>query len=295
MKTFFARRWRQSLLEALFITLVVLGLFIDWFGIANRHVIFLYGHVAVNLPQTQPFDEITTSRYWMAGLVAAGVVMVLYTTSYWVWGQVAAWRKQAVVPAPWWQVWLGSALPLSIGIPVITMTMNSPTLPLRLAAACVAATLLGLAIALLPGAWAAMRPWDLLWLLADGCGLLPTLLLLHAIELPGRGLSLSPPTAWAIALGGLLAGLLWLVGMSLLRRWRHKASPSAGALLMAGLGLSYLLLPLVHYRLATPPAYHYISTASNFFAFTWWVQTVVLLVAIGLALGVTAGRRWLIR
>ena len=295
MKTFFARRWRQSLLEALFITLVVLGLFIDWFGIANRHVIFLYGHVAVNLPQTQPFDEITTSRYWMAGLVAAGVVMVLYTTSYWAWGQVAAWRKQAIAPAPWWQVWLGSALPLSIGILVITMTMNSPTLPLRLAAACVAATLLGLAIALAPGAWAATRPWDLLWLLADGCGLLPVLLLLRAIELPGRGLSLNPITAWAIALGGVLAGLLWLVGMSLLRRWRHKAIPSVGALLTAGLGLSYLLLPLVHYRLATPPAYHYISTASNFFAFTWGVQAVVLLVAIGLALGVTAGRRWLIR
>lgn len=238
MKTFFARRWRQSLLEALSITSLVLGLFIYWFGIANRHVIFLYGHVAVNLPQTQPFDEITTSRYWMAGLVAAGVVMVLYTTSYWVWGQVAAWRKQAVVPAPWWQVWLGSALPLSIGIPVITMTMNSPTLPPRLAAACLVATLLGLAIALAPGAWAATRPWDLLWLLADGCGLLPALLLLHAVELPGRGLSLSPTTAWTIALGGLLAGLLWLAGMSLLRRWRHKAIPSSGAVLVAGVGLS---------------------------------------------------------
>lgn len=295
MKTFFDRRWCQSLLEALFITLVVLGLFTYWFGIANRHVIFLYGHVAVNIPQAQPFDEITTSRYWMAGLVAAGVVMVLYTVSYWVWGRVAAWRKQAIVPAPWWQVWLFSLLPLSIGIPVITMTMNAPTLPLHLAVACVVATLVGLAIALLPGAWAATQPWDLLWLLADGCGLLPVLMLLHAIELPGRGLSLSPTTAWAIALGGSLAGLLWLVGMSLLRRWRHKAIPSAGALLMAGFGLNYVLLPLVHYLLATPPAYRYISTAGNFFAFTLGLQAVVLLVAIGLALGVTAGRRRLIR
>lgn len=295
MNTFFDRRWRQSLLQALFITSVVLGLFIYWFGIANRYVIFLYGHATVNVPQTQPFDEITTSRYWMAGLVGAGVVMVLYTTAYWVWGRVAAWRNQVVVPAPWWQVWLGSALPLSIGIPGITITMNSPTLPPRLAAACVVATLLGLAIALAPGAWAATRPCDLLWLLAYGCGLLPALLLLHAIELPGRGLSLSPTTAWVIALGGSLAGLLWLVGMSLLRRWRHKAIPSAGALLMAGLGLTYVLLPLVHYRLATPPDYHYISAASNFFAFTWEVQAVVLLVAISLALGVTAGRRRLIR
>lgn len=62
------------------------------------------------------------------------------------------------------------AFPISIGIPAVTMTMNSPTLPPVLAAACAAATLLGLAVAPLPGKWAAERPLDLMWLVADGVG-----------------------------------------------------------------------------------------------------------------------------
>lgn len=291
MKTFFDENGRRARLEALFVTLLVLGLFLYWFGIADRYTIFLYGHQAVGIPQAQPFDELTTSRYWMAGLVAAGVVMVLYTTLYWLGGRWAAWHKEHFVLTPWWQVWLWSALPLSIGIPVITMTMNAPTLPLHLAVACVVATLVGLAIALPPAAWAATQPWDLLWLLADGASLLPVLMLFRAIELPGRGLSLSPTTAWVIALGGIVAALLWLIMISLLRRWRHKAIPSAGAVVVTGLGLSYVLLPLVHYRLATPLAYPYISAASNFFAFNWGLQGLVLVVAGALAVGITAGRR----
>ena len=65
------------------------------------------------------------------------------------------------------------------------MTLNTPTLPLRLASACVIATLAGLALALLPGEWAARRPANLLWLALDGMGLAPILLLLRSVELPG--------------------------------------------------------------------------------------------------------------
>lgn len=94
----------------------------------------------------------------------------------------------------------------SLGIPAITMSVNWPTLPPALAAACVVATLLGLAVALLPGQWAAERPLDLIWLATDGLGLMPALMLLHAVELPGRGVSLSPVVAWFFAIGGLVAG-----------------------------------------------------------------------------------------
>ena len=92
-----------------------------------------------------------------------------------------------------------------MGIPAITMTVNSPTLPLSLAAACVVA---GLAVALPAGRWAAAWPGDLAWLAADGLGLVPALLLLRAVELPGRGLSVSPAVAWGAALGGLVVGAL---------------------------------------------------------------------------------------
>ncbi|MCL4302193.1 MAG: hypothetical protein KJ077_41280 [Anaerolineae bacterium] len=277
----------------MFISVFILGLFYYWYALANRYIIFLYEHTAAGIPPAQPFDEMTSSRYWMSGLVAAGAVMVLYTAANWLWGQVTARRKKQFVPSTWWQVWVLSAIPISIGIPAITMTVNSPALPPSLAAACVVATLLGLAVALLPGKWAAERPVDLLWLVADGVGLMPALLLLRAVELPGRGLSVSYVTAWLLAIGGLLAGAVWLAGMSLLRLWRHKETPNAGVLLLAGLGLSYVLMPLFHHLLATPPAYRYISTASNFFAFNLGIQFLALMVAAGLAVGVTRGRRWL--
>ena len=175
------------------------------------------------------------------------------------------------------------------------MSVNLPTLPPALAAACVVATLLGLAVALLPGQWAAERPLDLIWLAADGLGLMPALMLLRAVELPGRGVSLSPAVAWFFAIGGLVAGALWLAGMSLLRLWRHKDMPGAGSLLLAGLGLSYVLMPLIHHLLATPPGYRYISTASNFFAFNLGIQLIAFTMAAGLAVGATSARRWLER
>jgi hypothetical protein len=287
--------WRLPLLEATLISIFILGLFYYWYGLANRYIVFLYGHTAAGIPQAQPFDEMTSSRYWMSGLVAAGAVMALYTATNWLRGRVAAWRKKRFVPSTWWQVWVLGAIPISIGIPAITMTMNSPTLPPALAAACAAATLLGLAVALLPGKWAAERPLDLIWLVADGVELMPALLLLRAVELPGRGLSVSYSAAWLLAIGGLLAGSAWLAGMSMLRLWRRKETPGAGALLLAGLGLSYVLMPLAHYLLTTPPAYRYISTASNFFAFNLGIQFLAAIVATGLAVGVTHGRRRLRR
>ena len=104
---------------------------------------------------------------------------------------------------------------------------------------------------------------------------------------------MSDSTARLLGIGGLLAGLVWLAGMSILRLWRHKEIPGAGVLLLAGLGQSYVLMPLVHHLLATPPAYRYISTASNFFAFDIGVQILAVIVATLMAVGVTNGRRWL--
>jgi hypothetical protein len=284
-------RLYQPLREALVISVFIPGLFYYWYGLADRYSVFLYGHIAAGIPPAQPFDRITSSRYWMCGLVASGAVMVLYGTVNWSRGRIAVWRKRRFVPSSWWQVWGLAAVPLSLGIPVITMTVNAPTLPLSLAAACVTATLLGLAVALLPGKWAAERPLDLMWLAVDSLGLMPVLLLLRAVELPGQGVSLSLAVAWLLAMGGMLAGGGWLAGMSLLRLRRRQQLPGAGALLLAGLGLSYVLLPLVHHLLATPPAYRYISTASNFFAFNPALQLLAMGVAAGLAVGVTRLRR----
>ena len=268
-------------------SLFILGLFYHWFAVADRYAIFLYGHSAPGIPLAQPFDAMTRSRYWMAGLVAAGAVTVIYTVINWILGRIADRRGQNDHPPAWWWVWILCALPLIAGIPAITMTRNTPTLPFGLAAACVTATLAGLALALLPGEWAARRPRDLTWLAGDGMGLIPILLLLRAVELPGSGVSVSMPLAILFAGGGLLAGIAWLGVMTLLRAWRRRPTPPAGAWFAAGLCLSYLLMPLIHHLFATPPGWRYISTASNFFVFNLILQIVVLAAAAGTAVAVT--------
>jgi hypothetical protein len=286
-------RWPLTFLDAGLTSAFVLGLFIYWFGLANRHVIFLYEHATVGIPTAQPFDPMTSSRYWMAGLVAGGVVTVLYGIGSWLRGRIAARRGTHFTPAAWWHVWLVSLIPLAVGIPVITMTLNEPTLPPRLAVKCGMAALAGLAVALGSGQWAAERPVALIWLAADGVGLMPPLLLLKVVALPGRGLSISSSAAWLVAVGSVGISAAWLFGMSFLRVWRRREMPGAGRLYLAGLGLSYVLMPLVHHLLATPSNYRYISTASNFFAFNGGLQVIVMLVALGLAVGVARGRVWL--
>lgn len=283
--------WRGPLAAGAVTTMAVLGLFYYWFGVADRYRIFLYGHHTTNIPGAEPFDAITSSRYWMAGLVAAGVVLVAGVIGGGLWGWIAARTGRPLRAAAWRRVWLVCALPIGLGVPLITMTVNTPTLPLMLASACGAAALLGLVPALAAGQWAVERPAELLWLAADGAALMPTLMFLRALELPGRGLSVSPAVAGLFAAGSVLAGLGGLALLSGLRRWRRRATPGAGAVLAAGLGLSDVVMPLVHHLLGTPAEYRYITAASNFFAFNPGLQALAVLIAAGLAAGAVWARR----
>jgi hypothetical protein len=279
--------WRNALGHALAISSSLLALFYYWFAVADRYAIFLYNHLGAT-----PFDERTRSRYWMSGLVASGAILIVYTLFNWYAGRCAGLRYRTYDPPSWWRVWLLCVAPLSIGIPLITMTANQPTLAWPLALSCAVATLCGLALALLPGAWAAQQPLRLLLLAVTGLGLVPALLLLRAVELPTLGLT-SRSVAYTVAIGGTVLGAIWLVGMTFVQvRW-SKYRFSTLALLSAGLCWSYLLLPLVHYLLFTPPAFRYISVADNFFARTFWAQSLSIFVALGLASGVSRlGFHW---
>ncbi len=284
--------WKPALVHAVPVWLFILSLFYYWFAVADRCAVFLYGHLGAT-----PFDEVTSGRYWMSGLVASGAVVILYATANWFLGRIAALRCLDYRPPAWWHVWALCAPPLIIGITIITMTANWPTLPPLNGGTCVIVTLSGLALALTPGSLAAQRPVDLVWLVFDGMGLMPTLLLLQVIELPGRGLRLpfganSANIVYLVAVGGTLAGALWLVIMTGLRAWRRRPWPGAGALFVAGLCLSYLLMPLAHHLLATPPEYRYITAASNFFAFNTEVQLLVFFVAAALVVGITQFRQY---
>ncbi len=267
-----AAAWRLALLHAAPVSLFVFILFYYWFAIANRYVIFLYDHLGAT-----PFDERTSSRYWMTGLVVAGAVLVLYTTANWFVARIYGLRYVAYRPPAWWRVWLLCVLPLGVGIPAITMSVNRPTLPLGLAVACAVVALIGLGCALAPAVLAAQQPAELGWLVLGGMGLAPVLLLARALELPGHGL-VSRATAWTFAGGGVAVGAIWLAAISGLRVRRRQPMGFA-PLYVSGLSLSYLLMPLVHYLLFTPSEFRYISAASNFFAYHPAVQFMALSLA----------------
>ena len=84
-------RWGTAVLFAVPITVLVLYLFYSWFVLADRNIIFLYDHdMGPRAPDTSPFSIVTSSRYWMSGLVAAGFVLLFYTTVHWLLGRVTS-------------------------------------------------------------------------------------------------------------------------------------------------------------------------------------------------------------
>ena len=272
-----------AFLHAILITGAVLGLYYYWFAVADRYAVFLYDHLGAT-----PFDAITTSRYIMTGAVAGGYVLVGYCLIAHLRGLWATWRGDVYVPPPWWQVWMISAPPLGAGIFYITTTQNSPTLPPEVAMLCVVAAWAALALALPPARWAVRRPRDLVLLAGDGLGLLPSLLLLRALELPFRDV-LGPGVAMAVALGSIVGGGVWMLGMAALRTAIRARHPGAGRVFLAGLSIAYLGLPLVHHLLFTPAEYRYITDAANFYPQRSVLRLVALASATLLALISQAG------
>lgn len=265
-------------LYAAIISTFMLTIFYFWFARSDRYAIFLYNHLGAT-----PFDESTRSRYWMTGLVASGIVMVLYTLAHWCLGLIFGISGKVFIPPAWWRVWLASALPLSLGVVYIAMTLNSPTLPLVDSLRVCLAALIGLGLALWPGNLAAQRPVNLAWLFVGGTGLVPSFLLLRAVELPSAGL-VSLQVAYIVAIGGTLAGAVWLGGVSWLKIYRTGLGFTPLELFLAGACWSYLLLTLIHHLFFTLPAFRYISSAGNFFAFNPWVQVACWFVSALLAM-----------
>lgn len=276
------RGWLRTIFHAAPFILFVSTLFYYWFAVVDRFVVFLYGHLGAT-----PFDPQTTSRYWMAGLVASGAVMVLYMVVNFIAGLIS---HHNYIPPQWWMVWLFSALPLAIIIPTIVMGLNTPTLPLKTAVFITIATLSTLALALMPARMVAQAPVQLVWLAVAGMGLIPSLLLLRAIELPSQGL-IAAPIAYIVAILSTMVGAIWVLVLSWLYVKKYQAIWQTHMLFIAGLSWSYLLLPLAHHLLFTPQAYRYISSASNFFAGNLVLQMITVIVTALICLGVTAFQR----
>jgi hypothetical protein len=281
------KRWCGAVLFALPVVVAILAAEYTWFAVADRYIVFLYYHdMGPFVPDTSPFSAVTASRYWMSGLVVCGAVMLFYTVVNGLCGLVLA----DYLPPDWRRVWVLCAVPVVIAIPAITMTVNAPVLPLWNAAQVTLATLAGLAVALLPGEWAAAQPVNLVWLACDGWGLTWVVYGITAAQFLPRWLR-TGGTQWIIGWAlALVVGVVWLLVMSGLRFWRRKQVPGSGEVLLAGAGIAYLLMPLFHHVSFTD-GYYYISNSDNFFAQKVWFQGVVWLACVVFVVALTGFRR----
>ncbi len=272
------RDWLRAISHAAPFVLFVSSLFYYWFVAVDRFIVFLYGHLGAT-----PFDPQTTSRYWMTGLVASGAVMVIYTAVSLIAGLVSYHKYK---PPSWWKVWLLSAVPLAVTIPMIVMRLNTPTLPLKTAVFTTIITIASLALAYMPANMAAQSPIQLVWLALTGIGLIPSLLLLRVVELPNQGL-IAAPIAYSIATISTIAGIMWVIMLSGLYAKKYQKRWGTVKLFIAGLNWSYLLLPLIHHLLFTPAQYRYISSSGNFFAINLVLQIITIIVTALICSGAT--------
>jgi hypothetical protein len=266
----------------------VTTLFYVWFAVLDRYFVFLYYHAMGPGFDTTPFGWVTVGRYWMSGLVAGGAVLVLYTAIVFVVGRVS----QTYRPPAWWRLWIACAIPLSVAIPAIVMTVNDPVMPPAIAAQITAVTLAGLALALMPGEVAARRPLTCALWIVDGFALASLLLSLIRFESVPRWLARGSTGYIAMQLALILAGIGLLLVMTVFyRRWRRTEIPSAAACTVAGLDVAYLLLPLCHHLFGSGDTFVYISDAANVFARSLPLQIAVWLAVALITAGATRLRR----
>lgn len=281
--------WRLAAIFAILVVVIVAGLLYYWFALADRYVIFLYNHdMPPSYPDTSPFSRITSSRYWMAGLVASGVVLVLYTS----FNLTLGWRNTDYRPPGWWQVWALSAILLAVFIPIMTMNTNQPVLPFANALLVTFVTLLGLALALSPGRIAVQSPTGLFLLALDGFGLMLIVLIVsqipRLIELSSRGLT----GFLIVAFLGIAAGFFLLFSSTIIYKWRGYNIPGPLMVFIAGLCVAYPLMALVHHLyVGLMDGYFYISDSDNFFAVNFWPNLLAWIVAAVIASAMTYLRK----
>lgn len=251
----------------------ILGLFVYWFGVADRYRIFLYFHdMGPIYLDTSPFSRVTRSRYWMAGLVADGVVLLIHTgVSRFALSLLGRrLRILDLIPGSG-PIWVGALLPLLVGILLITMTLNQPTLPLRDATIVTVVTLAGLWVALLTSDYLIQNPPQILWLTLDGLGMAAILLGLGRMELAQRWLA-GGSVLWLLLSPAMVgSGILWLLLMKRINSQPYIPRRTPGQLILAGVCVTYLLLPLAHHILGSD-GYFYITDSDNFFASQLWIQ-----------------------
>ena len=230
---------------------------------ADRNIVFLYYHdMGPLIPSTAPFSFVTRSRYWMAGLVASGVVMVIYCCV----NTAIRLLNKSYAPPPWQSVWLRTAVPLTVSIPLITMTTpNAPGLPINLALWVTSATLAGVALAIQPGTLAGHNPFDAALLAVDGLAISLINIGATGIERIQGWLARGAQHYVVLMAVMILSGGVMILVMTGVRYALKRPPISAMTLFIAGLCVAYPGMSILHHVMFTD-GYFYITDSDNFFS-----------------------------
>ena len=259
------------LVHSILISGVVLVLYYLWFVVLDRRFIFIYGHL-----HSTPFDFRTVSRYWMTGLVAGGMVLLIYTIVNLI---IRKFRRDYRLP-DWKTVWKYSCLILAIPILIFLIFVGKPSIPIFLSLWVMVVLASALGLALYASNFIVSNFRKSIWAFFDGLALIPILQMLPlSID---YGLRRSLPAVLVIApVAFVLATLFWFWIMTLLYKRFKKPYTSPINIYLSGLTSTYLLLPLLHYLNSRPGYIRYISNSANFFAKSGWLQVVAFLVVAG--------------
>jgi hypothetical protein len=157
-----------------------------------------------------------------------------------------------------------------------------------------AATIIGLALALLPGTPAATRPVRLLWDVADGLWVMLVLVTIAGLQNLPRWLATGGDRWVTLTTLMLVCAIVWLLVVTVLRHVVGVPHSSGPTLLVAGASVAYLFLPLLHH-VAFTDGYFYVTNSNNFLADDCSYQLAAWLIAAGLVLGTSVMRSGLAR
>ena len=260
------------IIHALLLSLLILALFVFFFAIWDRQLIFLYGHMGYG-----PLADFNISRHWMVGLVTGGLILVIFLPI-----NLLLKKLFKTYQFPNWQN-LCCYLCLYLSLPLFFLLnfLAKPTLPFLLNLWIFLILFLALRLALYLTHLAIENLKQFIWLSIDACSLLPVLMIVPTLM--QYGLKRSFPLFGLLVLLPLLMILLgWFSFglMTYLSKRFKRPFPSSLQLFLSALGSAYLFFPFLHYFSSNPGGTLYITNSDNFFASNPLVQLAAFVMVL---------------
>lgn len=248
------------------ICIIILALMYYWFAIEDRNSIFLYYHdMGAKVPDTSPFSFVTSSRYWMSGLVANGFVFLLYSFFTFIRLQFKGGFSQ---PDKLHVLYICAPI-LIVGTLIITMTMNEPVLPFNHALKVALANLIGLMIALYTAQITSKNFLHNVFQVIDGFAI--GLMMNASTWLE----NIDTMPAWRVmVLLKIYMICFILIIITSVGYIKTRKSQKVHALFLYCLAIGYLFGSLFHYLFGTD-GHYYITNSDNFFTRNIAVQFII--------------------